>query len=89
VYVTGVGAVTHNPGDGAAPTGSEVPKPTQAVTVTVGGVTAQTSYVAIPSWSVGVLQINFTIPSSTPTGRQPVVVTIGTTASLPAFITVQ
>jgi uncharacterized protein (TIGR03437 family) len=89
VYVTGAGVVSPLPQDGAAPSGAEVPKPRQAVTVTVGGVTAQTSYVAIPSWSVGVLQINFAIPASAPTGRQPVVVTIGTTASPAAYITVQ
>jgi uncharacterized protein (TIGR03437 family) len=89
VYVTGAGAVSPNPGDGAAPTGAQEPKPRQAVTVTVGGVTAPTSYVAIPDWSVGVLQINFTIPSTVPAGRQPVVVTVGTTASPAAYITVQ
>jgi len=54
----------------------------------VGGVTAQTSYVAIPDWSVGVVQINFTVPSGVPAGRQPVVVTIGTTSTPPAYFTV-
>jgi uncharacterized protein (TIGR03437 family) len=89
VYVTGVGAVSPAVPDGSAPTPAQVPKPRQAVTVTVGGVTAQTSYDAIPSWSVGVLQINFTIPSNAPTGRQPVVVSVGTVHSPPAYITIQ
>jgi uncharacterized protein (TIGR03437 family) len=89
VYVTGVGAVSPAVADGSAPTGSQVPKPRSALTVTVGGVTAQTSYDGIPDWSVGVLQINFTIPSNAPTGRQPVVVTVGTVSSPPAYVTIQ
>jgi uncharacterized protein (TIGR03437 family) len=89
VYVTGVGQITPSVQDGLAPTGNQVPKPREAVTVTVGGVTATTSYVAIPTWSVGVLQINFTIPSGVPSGRQPVIVTIGATPSPTAYITIQ
>ena len=88
VYLTGAGAISPTVADGSAPTGAQVPKPRQAVTVTVGGVTAQTSYVAIPDWSVGVVQINFTVPSGVPAGRQPVVVTIGTTSTPPAYFTV-
>jgi uncharacterized protein (TIGR03437 family) len=88
VYVTGVGRVTPQPPDGDAPSG-RAPQPRQAVTVTVGGIAAQTTYDAIPDWSVGVLQINFTVPSGAPAGRQPVVVTIGTTPSPAAYITIQ
>jgi uncharacterized protein (TIGR03437 family) len=89
VYVTGAGAVTPTVPDGLAPLAEQVPKPREAVTVTVGGVSAPVSYAAIPSWSVGVLQVNFTIPSNAPTGRQPVVVTVGTVSSPPAYITIQ
>jgi uncharacterized protein (TIGR03437 family) len=89
VYVTGVGAVTPAVDDGLAPSAAQVPKPREAVTVTVGGVSAPVQYAAIPTWSVGVLQVNFTIPSNAPTGRQPVVVTVGTVSSPPAYITVQ
>jgi len=88
VYVTGVGQVTPSVADGAAPKAGQAPTPRLAVTVTVGGIAAQTSYVAIPAWSVGVLQINFTIPPNVPSGRQPVVVTVGTTASQSAYITI-
>jgi len=90
VYLTGAGQVTPGVPDGFTPFGSQVPQSIQAVTVTVGGIAAPTVlYAAIPSWSVGVLQINFTIPSSVPAGRQPVVVTIGTTPSPAAYITIQ
>jgi uncharacterized protein (TIGR03437 family) len=57
--------------------------------VTVGGVAAQTNYVGIPSWSVGTLQINFTVPQNAPLGLQPVVVTVGSAASAAANFTVQ
>ncbi len=90
VYLTGAGKVTPAVANGFTPSGSQVPEPIQAVTVTVGGIAAPTViYAAIPSWSVGVLQINFMIPSSVPAGRQSVVVTIGTTPSPAAYITIQ
>ena len=90
VYLTGAGKVTPTVPNGFTPSESQVPEPIQAVTVTVGGIAAPPAlYAAIPSWSVGVLQINFTIPSSVPAGRQPVVVTIGTTPSPAAYITIQ
>jgi len=38
---------------------------------------------------VGVTQINFTVPANAPTGRQPVVVTVGTVSTPVAYITVQ
>lgn len=56
--------------------------------VTVGGVAASVFFVGEPSWSIGVSQINFTIPATTPVGQQPVVVTIGGVSSSPVFITV-
>ena len=96
IYVTGVGQVSPLPGptnqgtpDGATPATGTTPKPVQAVSITVGGV-AVTSivYDAIPSWSVGVDQINFVIPAGVPAGQQPVVVTVGGAASLPANITI-
>jgi uncharacterized protein (TIGR03437 family) len=57
--------------------------------MTIGGVKATLDYVGIPSWSVGTLQINFTVPSSAPLGVQPVVVTVGTASSVAANFTVQ
>jgi uncharacterized protein (TIGR03437 family) len=96
IYITGAGQVSPLPGptnqgtpDGMPPATGTTPKPVQAVSITVGGV-AVTSilYDAIPSWSVGVVQINFVIPSGVPVGQQPVVVTVGGVASLPANIAI-
>jgi uncharacterized protein (TIGR03437 family) len=58
------------------------------VTVTVGGVPADVSFVGIPSGLVGVTQINFTVPQSAPAGSQPVIVTIGSAASPAATLSV-
>jgi uncharacterized protein (TIGR03437 family) len=85
LYLTGAGAVRPSVATGDAPSGPTAPQPRLTpVTVTVGGVPATTTYVGIPSWSVGVLQINYTIPATAPTGLQPVVVTLGTFSSPPA-----
>ena len=86
LYVTGAGEVSPPIATGAVPTGTQVPVPLLAVSVTVGGVAAHLDYVGLPSWSVGTLQINFTVPSNAPLGVQPVVVTVGS-ASSPAAAT--
>ena len=88
LYITGDGAVRPGVTTGDIPAAGIVPKPRLAVTVTVGGVAATTTFIGIPSWSVGVTQINYTIPPTAPTGRQPVVVTVGTAQSPPAYINV-
>lgn len=88
IYVTGQGAVNPQPSTGATPASGTVPTPTILPIVSVGGVTVSTPYVyvGIPAWSVGVTQINFTIPLSVPTGSQAVVVTSGTSVSAAAPI---
>jgi len=88
LYVTGVGQVRPGIPDGEAPTNINS-KPTQAVGLTVGGVAVGTiSYIGIPTWSVSVVQINFVVPATVPAGKQPVVVTVGGVASLPAYMNI-
>jgi uncharacterized protein (TIGR03437 family) len=89
IYVTGAGQVSPLPGDGLTPDSGTAPVPNQGPSITVGGVPVTSIlYDALPSWSVGVLQLNFVIPSGVPAGQQPVVVTMGGVASLPANITI-
>jgi uncharacterized protein (TIGR03437 family) len=96
IYVTGAGQVNPPPGpvdagtpDGYPPAPGTVPVPTQSVEVTVGGVQVTSfAYKGIPSWSVGVMQLNFTIPNGVAAGPQPVVVVVGGVPSLPANITI-
>ena len=87
LYVTGVGQLRPAIPDGEAPTNANS-KPAQAVSLTVGGTTAVTSYVGVPTWSVGVLQINFVIPATAAAGKQAVVVTVGGASSQTAYINI-
>jgi uncharacterized protein (TIGR03437 family) len=87
LFVTGVGQVRPSIPDGEAPNDNNS-QPTQAVSLTVGGVLASTSYVGIPTWSVSVVQINFVVPATVAAGKQPVVVTVGRVASPPAYMNI-
>jgi uncharacterized protein (TIGR03437 family) len=82
--------------DGYSPSAdgiATIPTPRAAVTVSVAGIQASTTagnwFVGIPSWSVGVTQVNFTIPEGVPAGNQPVIVTVGGVQSTAAYITIQ
>ena len=88
LYLTGAGAVQPTVATGGVPSGT-TPVPVQNTVVTVGGTQVPTSYIGIPAWSVGVLQINFTIPTTAATGAQSVVVSVGGVASPAATLTVQ
>src|SRR5262249_18492148 len=92
MYFTGAGLVSPAIASGAAPEASaslgQLPIPQQQATVTVGGVAASTSFVGIPSGLVGVVQVNFQVPSEVAVGSQPVVVTIGGVASKAATLTI-
>ena len=73
---------------GTVPAAGMLTTGTTRATVTVGGVAAVTTFVGVPSWSIGVTQINFTIPATAPLGSQPVVVSVGGVPSAPAYVTV-
>ena len=92
MYMTGAGAVTPAVATGSTPAAgtslANLPKPAGKLSVTVGGVAAALNFVGIPTWSVGVVQINYTVPASAPPGLQPVVVTVGTAESAAAQLTV-
>jgi uncharacterized protein (TIGR03437 family) len=93
LFVTGVGAVSPVVATGAGPAAgtniANLPKPVnQPVTVTVGGIGASIQFAGIPVGLVGVMQINYVVPSGLPVGVQPVVVTVGHASSLEANLTV-
>lgn len=87
-YVTGAGFVTPAEATGNVPSAGTTPVPNLPVTVTIGGVAVPPAYLGIPSWSVGVLQINVTVPTSLAAGDQPVVVDIGGVKSKTALLNV-
>ena len=94
LFITGDGDASPPLATGAPPPANtpvaSLPAPRLPVTVTVGGVPAETPFpfIGVPTWSVGVTQINFVVPPNAPLGPQPVVVTAGGVASAPATLTV-
>jgi uncharacterized protein (TIGR03437 family) len=92
LYVTGEGLVSPAIATGSAPASgtpiANLPKPQQAVSVTVGGVGAPVQFAGIPAGLVGVSQINYQVPSSVALGSQAVIVTVGGVSSQAAMLTV-
>jgi uncharacterized protein (TIGR03437 family) len=92
LYITGDGDASPPATTGAPPPANtpvaNLPAPRLPVTVTVGGALATIQFIGIPTWSVGVTQINFVVPPDAPLGPQSVVVTAGGVASAPATLTV-
>ncbi|MCX6632635.1 MAG: hypothetical protein NTW28_33950 [Candidatus Solibacter sp.] len=84
IYMTGEGQTSPQGADGAIIPAvvSALKKPQLPVTVTIGGVDAVVQYAgSAPGLISGVMQVNVTIPLTTQTGTQPVVVTVGTAKS--------
>jgi len=92
LFITGGGNVTPSVASGGTPSSqtaiSALPRLTQGVGVTIGGVGAPLQFSGIAPGLVGVVQINFQIPNGTPLGAQPVVVTVGNVASPPVTLNV-
>jgi uncharacterized protein (TIGR03437 family) len=89
MFVTGDGLfTTPEVISGSVPDGGTVLTATTNVVVSVGGVEGTTTFAGVPSWSIGVTQINFTIPANATLGLQPVVATVGGASSAPVYITV-
>ena len=88
--MTGGGSVTPGIATGAAPAAgtalANLPQPSQTTTMTVGGVAAPIQFIGIPTWAVGVIQINFQVPTGIGIGTQPVVVTVGYVPSSAAML---
>jgi minor extracellular serine protease Vpr len=90
IYMNGLGPVSSTPSSGD-PTPSTQPLASTGVSpsVTIGGSTAQVLFSGLTPGSIGLYQVNATIPSNAPTGTQPLVVTIAGVASQPVNLAVQ
>ncbi len=92
LYITGAGAVTPPLATGAAPAAStplaNLPAPVQSATVTVGGLAAPYVWAGIPWGLVGVVQVNYQVPSGVASGPQPVVVSVGGVPSAAATLNI-
>jgi len=84
LYGTGEGQ-TEPPGVDGKPAGEAPPKPTQAVSVRIGGLPAEVLYAGgAPGLVAGVLQVNARIPSETLSGGAlPVLLRVGSFSSQP------
>jgi uncharacterized protein (TIGR03437 family) len=88
-YLTGAGAVSNQPADGAAAgSGSDLSSVTATVTATIGGQTADVSGAALAPGFVGLWQANIVVPSGLTQGNFPLVVTVGGQASNSANVSV-
>jgi uncharacterized protein (TIGR03437 family) len=82
VYLTGEGATSPASATGAVAgtSGNGLNKPILGVTATVGGQPATLLYWgSAPDIVYGIMQANIVIPPGTPSGPQPLVITIGNT----------
>lgn len=86
LYVTGTGDSNEVFDTGLSPSGT-TPAPILPVSVTIGGVPVFPEL--MNNSLVGMTLINVLVPSSVPTGNQPVVVTVGGAASAPVNVVVQ
>jgi uncharacterized protein (TIGR03437 family) len=90
VYMTGEGLTTPGGTDGAlAPVnGTGLNHPQLVVSATVAGVSANVEYAgSAPGIIYGVMQVNVRLPANTPTGPQPIVIRLGTSATAVSFTT--
>jgi uncharacterized protein (TIGR03437 family) len=92
LFMTGAGSMNPPIPTGAAPASgtpvANLPQPSQTTIMTVGGFGALIDFIGVPPGLVGVIQINFQVPSGVGIGPQPVIVTIGVVASKPAQLTI-
>jgi trimeric autotransporter adhesin len=87
-YLTGAGAVSNQPADGAAAASNPLSDVSSAVAATIGGKAASVSFAGLAPGFVGLWQVNITVPSGLTSGDQPLVVTAAGQSSNSANISV-
>jgi uncharacterized protein (TIGR03437 family) len=90
LFLNGLGPVSITPPSGEpAPAAGPLSTTLVAPTVTIGGVAAQVTFSGLVPPYVGLYQVNAVVASNTPTGNQPLVVSIGGVPSPAANLPVQ
>jgi len=89
LYLNGAGDVTPTLLTGNVASAAPVVLPVMPLSVTVGGVPALLQFAGLLPAALGTTQVNFYVPASLTAGSQPVVVTVGGSASLPVNVTVK
>jgi uncharacterized protein (TIGR03437 family) len=89
LYVNGLGPVTNTPASGEPCSGTSRSHSVVPPSVTVGGKAAQVIFSGLTPGVVGLYQVNAILAADTPTGDQPIVVTIGGVSSKASVLPVQ
>jgi uncharacterized protein (TIGR03437 family) len=89
IYANGLGPVDHTPATGEPTSAEQLSRTRVNASVTVGGRPAEVLFSGLAPGNVGLYQVNLVVAADTPTGSQPVVVTIGGVSSKPVNMPVQ
>lgn len=89
VYAAGLGAVTNQPQTGSAAPASPPSATLTSVAVTLAGRPCEVQFAGLAPGFVGVYQVNFRVPVNPPRGLQELILTVGTSGSPAAKVTVQ
>jgi uncharacterized protein (TIGR03437 family) len=87
-YLTGAGAVSNQPADGAAAGSNPISDVTSTVTATIGGQTADVSFAGLAPGFVGLWQVNVVVPAGVALGDLPLTVSVGGQTSNSANVSV-
>jgi uncharacterized protein (TIGR03437 family) len=74
VYVSGLGAVSNAPTDGAAAPSGPLAMASSEVRVTLGGMPCEVQFAGLAPGFAGVYQVNFRVPAAAGSGSQALVV---------------
>ncbi len=89
LYANGLGPVNDTPPTGGPTPLTVLSRTTTLPTVTIGGLNAPVLFSGMTPQTVGLYQINVTVPANAPTGLQPITVSIGGVAGKTSQIVVQ
>ncbi len=89
IYCNGLGPVTNTPATGELSPADPLAASRNLPAVTIGGRPAQVLFSGLTPFTVGLYQINLVPANDTPTGLQPVVITVNGVASKPVNIAIR
>jgi uncharacterized protein (TIGR03437 family) len=89
IYANGLGAVSNQPASGEPSPAQPLAATSVTPGVTIGGSTATLIFSGLTPGSVGLYQVNVTVPSNAPTGTQPLVIALNGINSQAVSVLVQ
>lgn len=89
LYANGLGPVNNTPPTGEITPSQPFANTVATPTVTIGNAPATVLFSGLTPGSIGLYQLNVTVPANAPTGLQPVVITTNVLSSQPANLPVQ